>query len=323
MPLGQTLYTLMKGVVTIYTDNDSICMEDSGILGADILTSTQSSPLCITNTSCTFIRLSKFDYEQSVLQATKLEQIVTLQLLLSAPFFSSLTEVKLRRINACLTEVKYRAGEAVYSSGEQANAMYIVREGEVSLHYPVSVNQNNKWPVGRQSWEVDQIRLKYNLQMRKCKRGDSFGVTELRENTYRTMTAMIVHTAVLYRLSLEDFNMLFNKKEQEALGNIETITIPSKMKLSERVLQQLKADRHKKDTLFSVIQVDARHLDARESFQTNKTKKLRRWMEDLTERTAQDSKRSRASVTALRHRRVVVGPQGLQDSSSEDSGIYS
>ena len=117
--------------------------------------------------------------------------------------------------------------------------------------------------------------------------------------------------------------MLFNKKEQEALGNIETITIPSKMKLSERVLQQLKADRHKKDTLFSVIQVDARHLDARESFQTNKTKKLRRWMEDLTERTAQDSKRSRASVTALRHRRVVVGPQGLQDSSSEDSGIYS
>lgn len=318
MPLGHTLYALLKGVVTVYPDDSPIRLEHSGLLGADILQASQSSALCITETPCTFIRLSKFDYEQSVLQAAKSEQIVTMQMLLSAPFFASLTEVKLRRISACLEEMKCNTGEMVYSSGEQANEMYIVREGEVSLQYPVSVNQNNRWPVGRKSWEVDQIRLKYNLQMRKCRKGDSFGVKEMRENRIRTMTAITTQDCVLYRLPFAEFQRLFTRKEQEALEITDTITIPSKEKLAEQVLQQLKADRLKKDTLFSVIQVDARHLDARESFQTKKTKKLRGWMEDLTQRTLQDSKRSRSSVTALKHRRVVVGPQGLQDSSSEE-----
>jgi len=303
----------------LYTDSDPICLDNSGLLGSDIFTSSPSSPLCITHTPCTFIRLSKFDYEQSVLQATKLEQVVTLQLLLSAPFFASLSEVKLRRICTCLEEVKYNTGETVYKSGELAREMYVVREGEVSLQYPVSVNQNNRWPVGRKSWEVDQTRLKYNLHMRKCKRGDSFGVAEMSRDTCRTMTAVTMQTCVLYRLRKEDYRSLFIRKEQEAFETMETFTIPSKEKLSEQVLQQLKADRHKKDTLFAVIQVDSRHLDARESFQTTKTKKLRRWMESLTERTAQNSKRSRASVTAVKHRRAVIGPQGLQDSSSEES----
>jgi len=318
VPLGHTLYALLKGVVTIYPDSGPIRLENNGFLGADILQPVQSSPLCITETPCSFIRLTKFDYEQSVLQAAKLAQVVTLQMLLSAPFFASLTEVKLRRISACLEKVKCSTGETVYKSGDQAYEMYVVREGEVALQYPVSVNQNNRWPVGCQSWEVDQIRLKYNLQMRKCRRGDSFGVREMREGSVRTMSAVASQECVLYRLHFADFQRLFTRKEQEALESMETITIPSKEKLAEQVLQQLKADRLKKDTLFSVVQVDARHLDARESFQTKKTKKLRGWMEDLTERTAQDSKRSRASVTALKHRRVVVGPQGLQDSSSEE-----
>lgn len=320
VPLGHTLYALLKGAVQLFPpDTSPIRLDSPCVLGADILTSTESCPACVTETTCVFIRLTKFDYEQSVLFATKQEQVITMQLLTTAPFFTSLTEVKLRRISALLSEVKYTAGDTIYTHGSEANEMYIVRDGEVSLQFPVSVTQNNRWPVGMKCWEIDQIRLKYNLHMRKCKRGDSFGVTELRSDEPRLMTAVVSQTCVLYRLSRDDFKKIFTWKEQESLETTELVRIPNKQKLAETVLEQLKADRSKKDTIFSVIQVDTRQLEARESFQSRKAKKLRAWMEDLTARTARDSHRSRARVTGLRHRRVVVGPLGMEDSSSEES----
>ena len=321
MPLGQSVYILMKGTIVVERANeDGVQIEGKTVIGGDILDPSYfPETYCATETPATFVRLSKFDYDQSVLYAAKKEQVVSMQLLMAAPFFATLTEVKLRRVCALFREQSFPSGTVVYRFNEPAEAMYIIREGEVSLQYPVSVNQTNKWPVGDKEWEVDQTRLKYNLQMKVCRRGDCFGASELIDSRHRAMTAVALTNVFAYCLDTEEMQRVFTKKEMDGLKDIELINMPSKKKLEEKVLKQLKADKTKQETLVGVVQVDAHNLNARESFLSKRTKKMKNWVENLSLRTQEESRKSRRSVVSIHHKRLLVGPAGLSNSSSSSS----
>lgn len=311
MPLGEAMYVLMKGSVLL----DNRRVESRAVIGAAAIDPSQCSETdCVTEFAATFIRLTRFDYEQSLLSANKFEQLLSMQLLITAPFFSTLSEVKLRRACSCLEERRYAKGRSIYRCGDTATEMYVVKDGEVSLQFPVSVNQNNRWPVGNRQWEVEQIRMKYNLQLKVCRRGDCFGASELADAEERQMSALVAKDCTVYCLGAAQFAELFTPKEVEALKDAEYISIPPKKKMGEEVLKQLKADRVKKEALVSIVQVDAQNLDARESFLSRRTKKMKKWVKDLSQRTQAEAEKSRESVISVQRKRMVIGPTALSSS---------
>ena len=50
------------------------------------------------------------------------------------PFFSFMNHVQLHEVSMITEEKKLEAGAVVFTSGEPANALYLLREGGVELH---------------------------------------------------------------------------------------------------------------------------------------------------------------------------------------------
>ncbi len=64
--------------------------------------------------------------------------MVSTEMLRRYPFFSFMNHVQLHEVAMITEELEVEAGAVLFSMGEAANALYLLREGSVELHYTVT-----------------------------------------------------------------------------------------------------------------------------------------------------------------------------------------
>ena len=101
--------------------------------------------------------------------------MVSPELLRRFPFFGFLDPTQLKAVAMVAEEVSFRAGEVLFETGAPAEAMYLLIEGCVELHYTVIEGNTGK--------QVKEFFIsEFNL-------GDIFGISALIEPYQYTATA--------------------------------------------------------------------------------------------------------------------------------------
>jgi CRP/FNR family transcriptional regulator, cyclic AMP receptor protein len=119
------------------------------------------------------------------------------------PIFASLDEesrMELARLCNCCD---YQAGEILFRRGDSASAMYLVRDGEVTMSIATPDRQE--------------------LVVATMRRGDFFGELAMLDGSPRSATANVIQRTKLLRLRREDFVELLGRQPKLAVAMLASI----------------------------------------------------------------------------------------------------
>lgn len=129
--------------------------------------------------------------------------MVSPEMLRRYPFFSFMNHVQLHEVAMMTEEVEYEAGTVLFSTGDAANNLFLLREGGIELHYEVT---DERGMEKRQDFLVGMINP-----------GEMFGISALiRPNIYTT-GALTSETSQMLVVDAEELRALCKKdKDLEA-----------------------------------------------------------------------------------------------------------
>mgnify|MGYP000875900538 CR=1 FL=1 len=82
-------------------------------------------------------------------------------------------------LNESMEEIIYGKGQRVYHIGQPAEVFYIVREGEAVQETVLELEENMKYPVDSESWEIKRTTKLVNYTIRILGKSDYFGHEEM------------------------------------------------------------------------------------------------------------------------------------------------
>jgi CRP/FNR family cyclic AMP-dependent transcriptional regulator len=119
------------------------------------------------------------------------------------PIFASLDEESRIELARLFNSCDYQAGEILFRRGDSANAMYLVRDGEVTMSIPAPDHQE--------------------LVVATMRRGDFFGELAMLDGSPRSATANIMGHTKLLRLQREDFIELLGRQPKITVAILASI----------------------------------------------------------------------------------------------------
>lgn len=113
------------------------------------------------------------------------------------PFFNFLDHDQLRQIAMLTDEVTAEAGDTLFEIGHPADALYLLMDGEVDLHYVV----------------VDELKTgkRQDYLVGSINPGEILGISTLIEPKTLTATAVVTQPSRLLRLDGEQLQQLMEK----------------------------------------------------------------------------------------------------------------
>jgi len=123
--------------------------------------------------------------------------MVSPEMLRRYPFFSFMNHVQLHEVAMITEEIELASGTVLFTAGEAANALYLLREGSVELHYMVT---------DERGMEVEQDFLVGMINP-----GDMFGISALIRPYEYTTGALISATSQLLQLDAKELRALCEK----------------------------------------------------------------------------------------------------------------
>ena len=61
---------------------------------------------------------------------------------------------RVQKLATCCMVKTYPKNTVIYSTGDEPQTIYIVKEGEVELSLDVSIDAEHRWPIGIREWQV-------------------------------------------------------------------------------------------------------------------------------------------------------------------------
>mmetsp|Transcript_15911 Transcript_15911/g.29115 ORF Transcript_15911/g.29115 Transcript_15911/m.29115 type:complete len:482 (-) Transcript_15911:1232-2677(-) len=218
---------LLEGIVGVYLE-ESVCITEvkppNTIGEAALKGHAERTATVLAHTPAKALRLRSDDYETIVFKEKAQERRDTTRFLASIRFFNSWKTIKLDRISSRIMVKSYQAGQSVFHQGDASANVFIVKSGLVDLEVFVEIEAENKWPVGKKSWEVKKTKTIYRRTVRTCKAGDLFGEKEVIKQCERTMQASCKEDTVIYIIERDllmdvfqdrDLNDLISLNEEE------------------------------------------------------------------------------------------------------------
>jgi signal-transduction protein with cAMP-binding, CBS, and nucleotidyltransferase domain len=121
----------------------------------------------------------------------------------------------------------YHKGQVIYSPGEVAHSMYVMRVGTVRLDAEAVLERVNKWPKSPKINEISKVSKVYQRTLRVCNPGDVFGEVELLENTDRKCFATCIEESLIFVIRKEDVDEIFTEREKVKLKSYNQARPPS------------------------------------------------------------------------------------------------
>jgi CRP-like cAMP-binding protein len=143
--------------------------------------------------------------------------MVSPEILRLYPFFGFMNHDQLREV-AMITSVEtFPAGYAIFSMGERANALYLLREGRVDLHYIV-IDQHD-------------ARLRKDFMVGTINPGELLGLSAVIEPAIMMSSAIAVVPSVLLRIDGTELCKLWEADHDLAFGLQKQVALALKQRL--------------------------------------------------------------------------------------------
>ncbi len=113
------------------------------------------------------------------------------------PAFQNLTAEEMKILESSLRVERYKEGQTIFKQGDVADAMFFIAKGSVDILISVGIKNSL-----------------HTKRVQSISRGAFFGEMGLLQGGTRTATVVASSDLVCYRLSLEDFRSLMQKKSQ-------------------------------------------------------------------------------------------------------------
>jgi CRP-like cAMP-binding protein len=211
---------LVEGVAGVYIEEGISIVEikPPNCLGeASIIRKTERTATIIAHSAVKTLRLPGHEFESLLYREKADERRENTKFLQTTPFFSSWASIKLDRLSSKAIVKSYQAGQTIYSQDNAAVNVFVVKSGQVDLQVLVDIESDNKWPTGRNSWEVKQITTTYKRTLRTCNAGDLFGEKEVVKKCRRSMQAVCRQPTVLFIIENEHLFEVFQDRDLNKL----------------------------------------------------------------------------------------------------------
>ena len=219
------LYMLVKGVVGIYVDDEDVLkseVRDGNVVGETaVQTRNQRTATVKAQTPVEALRLTYEDYDHVIFRLKLQDFYEVANFLKSIDYFSTWNVSKLYRLASVIIVKHYKRGQRIYSTGEKAQDLYIVREGVVSLKIEVNLEKRNRWPIKAHEWTQVQTTHRYEKSLRDCSCGMFFGEHDLITRVPHTTNAICASESCLLFIIISDFfREVFSDKDCKCLYEI-------------------------------------------------------------------------------------------------------
>lgn len=84
-------------------------------------------------------------------------------------------------MNSNFCQQRYRVGEVVYDIGSNPDLFYILLSGNLTMETEIIIDEQNRFPVGVDSWELHTTKRKIKYEVKELELNEIFGHEELIE----------------------------------------------------------------------------------------------------------------------------------------------
>ena len=85
----------------------------------------------------------------------------------------------MKQLNTQLSQQKYQSGDIIYEIGSNAEVMYILMSGKLAQETEVEIEEENRFPIGKNRWEVNVTHRRVQYEIRQVMPNEIFGHQEL------------------------------------------------------------------------------------------------------------------------------------------------
>jgi len=218
------MYMIVKGRVGIYIGSE-IAKDEVGehnVIGESaVQTKNLRTATVKAHTPVETLKLTYEDYDHVVFRLKLQDFYQVATFLQTIEYFSAWNISKLYRLASIIIIKQYRKGQRVYSIGEEAHNLHIVKEGQVSLKVELDLERSNRWPTKVHEWAQVQTTHRYEKSLKVCTSGMFFGEHDLIARNSHSTNAICTSESCLLYIVIEDFfREIFSDKDCKLLDEI-------------------------------------------------------------------------------------------------------
>jgi len=214
------LYLLLQGTLGIYNDHNLLMDEvtHGNVIGESaIQNKTRRTATVKAHDQAQALKLTYEDFDAMAFQWKLRDFYDVANFLSKIDYFSDWTLSKLYRMASVSIIKQYQKGQVVFTKGEYARDLYIVKQGEIHMDIELDLELANQWPTASHQWACIHTTRRYRKTVRSCLAGDMFGERELIDGAPLSATATCASTAILCIVKQQFFVEIFSEKDRKRL----------------------------------------------------------------------------------------------------------
>lgn len=214
------LYLIVTGKVGIYIQEGVMIDQviERNVVGETAInTRSIRTATVIALTTVKALRLTYEDYDITAFKIKLMDFHAVSQFLRGLAHFQDWNVAKLYRLASVILVMQYKKGQTLYSVGEPAHDLYVIREGKVAVQVEILLQRTNRWPVKKDRWQEVTLKRRFQKTLRVCEQGDFFGEQELSTHQPRHSTATCLTDSIIFIIKDEFYREIFSDREKKAL----------------------------------------------------------------------------------------------------------
>lgn len=214
------LYLLLQGSVGVYNSHSSLVDEVTrgNVIGESaIQNKTRRTATVKAHEATQTLKLTYEDFDAMAFRLKLRDFYDVANFLSSIAYFSDWSLSKLYRLASVSLIKQYQKGQVVFTKGEFARDLYIVKQGEIHMDVELDLEQVNQWPTANHQWACIHTTRRYRKTVRTCWPGDMFGERELIDGAPLSASAVCASTTILCIVKQQFFVEIFSEKDRNRL----------------------------------------------------------------------------------------------------------
>jgi CRP-like cAMP-binding protein len=294
---GECLYIIYKGTVGVYLNNAKIAYNTQGGYFGDLALNNSSTRTAdvIAETNVSLFLIKDIDYKTIVFNYKNIEKHENSKFLLTIPFFSKWSITKIQLMSNSLIPSFFKSGEKIFEFNEKSHVFYLLKTGRVELQTYIDLKHKNRWPIAPHIWNTRKVITKYLYPVLSIGPGEFFGEYEVIKSIPRGTRAIALEDTSCLSLNKGDFDILLNTKDQQALLKIIESSFPTQAEMENKLRLIVQEKAKKQKILFDAMKIAHVPVD-KNFFDDPRSKRIKRWMENVMERDRKDKDEIRSKI---------------------------
>ena len=163
-------------------------------------------------TECHTAVLDKFNYQRilsSVMKQKQMEQVYFLQ---KQPPFNQLTKGSLLRISYCFEEKTYTKAQKVYTQGEPAKFLYLIKEGEAKTFTNLQIQRLDHEHSNKYKSQLNK-KFNHRAEISILSKGEILGLYDIENGVFSNTAICYSKSLSVLKILVQDFNRRMHNQD--------------------------------------------------------------------------------------------------------------